>query len=431
VCGPYLLEKLRFKSQLYQLVADLQDQLTRYDELPATTALVERLEPPVGSPTVRRLRLYFSSLRDVISLLILQRPTEALEILTSSGVLDGAPVKDPLYLAIRGGAALFRRDVAELEIETQVALALQFLAHVPPDLQRAEAAWRKIMRRANESNQRRTAAEAICKQAIGRVVALDRDIARDNLQRLTEAVEILDRANSVLRGMKSDELAVLLIEKLAERGKDHFLANQVEKSLADCRRAFDLAPDDAFIREQYAFYLLSFARDKAKSGLADEALTMLEQAKRLVDQGLMDYPDDENLKETGDDINTELKLLRNDGSSDVAWAELDQALRQLQQPSENSFVRDQMTKAEDLKEQGDYAGAATAVEEVLKQKPGYAWAKAEAVEIYVGWGAELLADGEFEQAKEKVKFAAQQGIQTMRLTQLEEEIARTRAMLNN
>jgi hypothetical protein len=424
-CGPYMIEKLDLSSRLHKMIDHLQELVRRYDELPATTAL-ERSEPPVSSPILNRLRLYFSNLRHVAAQLSLNKPEQALEILAASGALDGAPVTDELYRAIKGGATLYRKDIAELAIQAHVALALQYLTLIPANLTAAEAAWRDVMKRAIESHHRRIAAEAISKQAIGRVIALETDIERDEMQRLNETIEILNRASSVLRGMRNDELAAVLVEKLAERGKYNFIQDRVEESVADLRIAFDMAPHDAFVREQYAFYLLTHAKDKAKSYSPDEALTIMEQAKRLVEQGLLEHPDDENLKETRDAIQTEMNFLLHGGSSDFAWDELDQALEQLQQPVDDQVLRERVAEAENKRGNLDYLGAANIIEDVLKQKPDYAWAKAEAAEIYVAWAAELLGGGDFDDAEQKVRLAAQQGIQSMRLSTLLEEIARAR-----
>jgi hypothetical protein len=426
-CGPLLLKKLGLSHELNKLIGMRHDELYNYERLPAAKALIERLEPPVSSTILRQLRLYFSNLLPVVAQLNLNKPEEALKILTAMSTSESS-VADELYLAIKDGATLYRKDIAELAIEAHLSIALRHLTSVPPNLKAAETAWRDMMKRTVEFSLRRQATQAICDQALGRVQALQEDRTRDTMDQLTEAIEILERANSVLRGSNNEEVTAMLAEKLSLRGAQYFIQDEDEQAADDLRRAFDLKPKDAYIRDQYSYYLLNFAKQKVNSN-RDEALTLMEQAKRLVDQGLVDYPDDEDLLYTRQLVQNEMYILLHDGSSDYAWAEVDQILQQFRQPSEGHAYRERVKKAEEKRESGDYQEAAKIIEQVLSQKPDYAWARAEALEIYVAWGFDLLEEGIIEEAQSKASHATRYGIQSLRLEELQEQIEQTRALL--
>lgn len=430
VCGPLLLKKLRLTHKLPQLIDELQEDLRRYQALPATRALDEGLEPKVSSATINLLRIFFSSLATVAAKLDLNRPNEAQEALAVINAKRAvSPVLDELYAGIKGGSALYDRDVAELVIQSHITLARQYLTSVPPNLNATESAWRDVMKSATQSDLRKSAAQAICDLALGRADALETEIERDLTERLNESIEILERARSVLRGLNSDEVSVTLAEKLSLRGKQHELEDDCETAVDDLRRAFDLAPDDVYIRDQYCFYLVRQALERVANDLESEALTILERAKNLAEQGLLDYPDDEDLKRTLGSIQVELHLLLEGNSEGTAWDALDQALQRVKPPSADYTLREKVKEAEDKRENGDYIGATHLIEQVLAQTTDYAWAKAEAVETYAQWGLELLEAGNIEEAARKAQLGAQYGVSSLHLQQLQEGLAGARRLL--
>jgi len=285
------------------------------------------------------------------------------------------------------------------------------------------------MKQTADSNLRKYASDSICDLAIGRVKALETEAARDLIERLTESIEILEKTRSVLSDVNMNEVVAELAEILSRRGKQHDLDEHYDQAVADLRRAFDLVPDDTSIRDQYCVYLVHDALHKEGIGLRDQARTIIEQAKRIAEQGLLDHPDDLDFKATLDWIQDEMYPLQPDGSEEAAWAELDLALEHVRQSSDDSALRELVKEAEVRRENADYVGAASLVEQVLQRNVDYAWARAEAVQIYVQWGFELLDEGNLEEAQQKAWLAAQYGIDNVRMDELHSRIQQTKGLL--
>jgi tetratricopeptide (TPR) repeat protein len=426
VCGPLFLRKFDLWPMLKRLLFDLHEEVNQYEQLPATQALAQQLEPRVSSVVTKQMRIYFSGLAQVASCLKLNRPQAAITKLEETHRREPFLIDD-LYTGLRGATELFRRDLAELAIDAHVAIARQQLAATSANVKVVAVRWRRILKEASEAGLRDYAKQIISDLAIERVRTLETNSAATQLD---DAIAILEEAASLLAEAFPDQLLTELVSHLRRRGRQNEIADQYEWAVDDLRRAFDLQPDDLSVRDQYCIYLVHDALNKHAAGQTREARTIIERAKRLIENGLQSCPDDEELKSTLDWINEQMYALKTDDSqSEDAWANLSRALQSLQESEPVKVLRGVIKEAEVKRENKEFVSAAQLIEEVLQRDPLYGRARIAAAENYVDWGLELLEAGELEQAREKARLAADYQFRSARLDELRRRLDRMKGFL--
>ncbi|MFL6211955.1 MAG: hypothetical protein ACJ74W_24120 [Pyrinomonadaceae bacterium] len=424
-CGPLLFRQLGLEQAFGRRLNELQQDQDRFDALSVSEAFLPGRQPRVSNEVVKQMRLFYSQLGRAAILLRYNRAEQALaQLATFEHANPDFISEDMVYGQLSNGVALFTRDIVELEIQASLYVAYNSITSVPANLNAARTAWDRAIVAAEKCDQRRQISKIIAEQALGRSKSLKDTTERALLERLDEAISLLEYAYPLLDSSDGEVVTAELAEALANRGSEYSVRNDHRPALDSLRRAFELAPTNLEVLKAYTAGLVDYALVLEEAGEREEVFTLLSQANELAAQGRALHQDDEDLLETHERAQLELARLQGRDPLDDAFDRLSETLDDIKREPRAASVRELINSAEANREMGSYAQAVAEIIRALAVDPGSAWARAEAVQIYVQWGYSLLALGEIEEARRKAAAGSQYSVDDYQLRKLQEEIER-------
>lgn len=273
VCGPLYLRQRDLGPQLGRKVAELEAAddgrerehiLTSLDAALGTGDFAggdRGLDQAITPGTLFRLRCVFSELGPPLLLLDRCQPELALKTIPPIYQVrlaelpgDAGDARANLsYLGHPHGLARLHQDAVELAVRAHLALARNALAPGERGLAAAFRHWREAI-----EISRRSSSQVRTKRAIARIVlARARSLVPEHdrrLEGLTAAIELLERARSLIGGADAGQLTELLAKFLTDRGVWYGNEEEpdYEKAAQDLRRALALTPDSVRARDNLA-----------------------------------------------------------------------------------------------------------------------------------------------------------------------------------
>ncbi len=444
-CGALLLQKLGLELWLGALVAQSQIELESYRAMDLAKSLLQDSEPAVSGEVIERLCFFFSELAPAAALLNLNLPEDAASKLPSlTPKLEEFDRQNPAYSGLENKLQQFLKDSAELAIDAQIAIVRKPLGAQPPDLPAVKSVWREAIARGRAAGIAATAVKAVSDQAIGRAQTLSNDDQRGKIERLNEAIEVLEVAANVLPENGADEVISVLVDMLSSRGRRRARFYDNERAVADLDIAFRKQPHRVDVRNYLCNALIGYAQECAEDNKG-EAITKLERARNLAKVGLLELerseaPDQamaEELNKSIQEAQSELDMLLGNvpvkDDSDDAFKTLQKAIEDARgkavSEGEQVDVADLFQRAEDKRNARDYSGAIDELEQVLKLIPDHTGAKSLIAHIYGKWAERHLRKAEIVEAKEKIKLGLQYSADHPLILLVQEQVIYTEQML--
>lgn len=413
-CGPMTVNRLGLRSAFGQTLQKLQSDHDRFDSLTLSEAIRPEREPRVPSDVIRRLRLFFSRLAPAAAALNYNRPDQALEHLAGLRA-EGHDARDLVYGQLDEGAVRFVKDSVELSVRANLSVADNALNSAPVNWEAAGGAWKQATLDARSCGLSTQVSRAVTEQALGRARALKDESERDALERIREAIGILVHALPLADADDRGEIEDELVEALTYQSQCHREDGRTDAALDSIEQARGLVPNNPEVVGEYAACLIRRARDLGENSEAHE---LLERAKKIADEALALYHGHEGLLKASELAQAELLILQGIDPLDTLF----QSLGDVRGQAGFAEARESIRRGEEAREVCDYARAETEIKQALALDPGNAWAKAEAVQIYLAWGQELLAQGVVEEARWKVQLGAAHDAGNLQLRELQERI---------
>lgn len=417
-CGPMTIAHLGLRREFGKTIQNLQSDQDRFDTLTLSEALRPHKEPRVPSDVVRRLRLFFSRLAPAAAALNYNKPEQALEHLAglrAGGDGDG----DLVYGQLNEGTARFVKDSMELSVQANLSAANNAITSVPMNWEAAGAAWRRAAEDAQSSGVSTLVARSVAEHALMRARAIKEESERDMMVRLAEVAGMLEQAHPLANDADKGEIEDELVEALTYQSQCYREGGQVGTALDSVEKARGLAPDNPEVVAEFAACLI---RRALELGEGTEALGLLERAKGLAGDTLTNYPGHAGLLRVSEQAQAELLSLQGMDPFDDSLDDLFKSLKNYRVPAGLAEARESIKRAEAAREVGDYAEAEEEIKQALALNPGNAWAKAEAVQIYVAWGGALLAQGAADEARRKTHLGLAHDAGNVQLRELMERI---------
>ena len=329
VCGRLLLRQLGLQHLLSELVAEVQNRLDAYQKLDTFKAL-ESESPSISSEVCDLLRFYFSDLAESAALVSIDKSKEAIDELSSIPVaIEDFEQRNPSYACLILAIQRYRRDIADLTIRAQMSISRRQVVLAPPNLSAIKSIWRDVINEGCAASIEGMAAKAISDLVLARIDYLKDDQSRPEIERQNEAVAILEIASAV-SDIVHKSIVSALVEALSYRGWARFNNDtDYPGAVSDLRRAFELYPNHPRMREEFCQMLINYADHRIEANQKAMATSMLEQAKRVAEQGLQTYPDNESLKMIVQNAERDLDILNGKVIRDEETEVLGKALEKL------------------------------------------------------------------------------------------------------
>ncbi|MEW6733849.1 MAG: hypothetical protein AB1489_21160 [Acidobacteriota bacterium] len=442
ICGVLLLGELGLESRLSELVAETQRQLDDYKAMDPFKALEPGKEPKVSSELIKQLRLYFSQLATAAVLINLDRLEQAMLMLPSVPKtpedFDG---QSPAYCYLEEKAQQFCQDLAELAIHAQIAIARHAITSPTANLSTAMMAWREAIKWGQKGGIERKATVAISDLAIGRVQALQAETTRNELERLDEAIVLLEAAETILCDVDKGEIVSSLVDALTSRGQWRLNSEDYRGAVEDLKRAFDLYPNHVNVRNELCQALINYADNRIEANQEAMARTLLERARNLAKVGLRQHPDSESLKISLQSAQSELDVLEGKVLKDDGWAALEKALAVTNltgyaERQTNNAVGEAIQLAESKEEAGNYLEAIADLERALQLVADYNLAQTILTHICLKWAEKhfkrMISTGareDLKEAKEIMELGLRYSPDHSRLRLIQKQILLTEELL--
>jgi tetratricopeptide (TPR) repeat protein len=202
------------------------------------------------------------------------------------------------YLFLPHRDARLLRDAVDLAIGACFVLARESLAKDKSDLEKAQHYWKAAIDVSTHIKAHIRTRQGIARMVLSHIGQPSRDRGPETVDRLTEAIQLIESASDLVGGADEGRLRAKTSEMLMYRGiwygYNEYEPPDYEKSVADLRRALELGPSSVDVRENLCRALIFYAEHLyqigiiEKSGdhsrsleLAVEALSVLHESPKL------------------------------------------------------------------------------------------------------------------------------------------------------
>ncbi|MGH3784977.1 MAG: tetratricopeptide repeat protein [Pseudonocardiaceae bacterium] len=279
VCGPFMISLLGLQGAWGEFVAR------------------EPAPDDSRSDRWRQLRQLFSGLGVATALLAAERPEEALAALDAvacercrlATAPEGYPkvcaaacpdfdARHPSYAHLLGKGQRLAEDAARLSITAQLAVARRVVASDPDDVGTTVRLWADAIRAAAIVGAQEQTQRHIADTALGRVKSLDK------AERLGAAIKLVEAAQQVLPDSPArEELHSELGQLLCDRGVAAANDGRLEPALSDLRRAARFSPHSARPLVNLSLALQRLADQRRDLGDRVGEYESLREAKRMLE----------------------------------------------------------------------------------------------------------------------------------------------------
>ncbi len=329
-CGLLYLGHRRLGALLGHQVAELEtaagDAPEQEDMLTALDVVLEaghqaEEAPGVAAGTLFRLRCAFSELGSALLLLDRHQPEQAMAALPPlyrqrladlaeecPGSAGAAAVSaehlracaaclacagaNPAYLCLPHRPARRLQDAVELATRAHLAMAQTALTVGGGDLAPAFQRWHEAVEVSRNSGTQVRTKRAIVRVVLGRAQALAQERGARRGERLTAAIDLVERARGLIGGADQGQLAALAAKLLTDRGVwygygCHEYENpDYERAAEDLRRALALTPDSLHARDNLSRALIFQAANLQGERGGRSPLRLLAEAIAVLHEGL-------------------------------------------------------------------------------------------------------------------------------------------------
>ncbi|MCI0439059.1 MAG: hypothetical protein L0177_07995 [Chloroflexi bacterium] len=400
-CGSMMAQRLGLESDLFRKIDEAHVETHNRDE-----------------DVCKRLRLYFSALAPAAALISLDKPEKALDAIREAE--DKAKRPDFLkgnssyrYFPMDTRVAQFRRDAAQLAIRAHIVASRHSIALSPASLKDAASHWREALRLGSDMGLEAGAARSISDLVIEHVLDIPRQIKEDgdSWNRIKGATDLLEAAYDAVRSKDGGTLRLALLEMLTARGLLLLDRGEFKAAYEDHRKAFELNKQDIEIRAGYCTAMVSYARQLEHDGKITNAIELIDQALKLVAEGLRIHERNTLLSSVQSDAQIEKDRLEGRDPRTTTYDVLRQTLERVSRLSPSpeggqpTGAIGYLGRAAEKWEMGYWADAIADLEKALEIDPENRVAR-ERLPMYCGVHAsESLKRGDVAQAMDYAKKA--------------------------
>jgi tetratricopeptide (TPR) repeat protein len=353
---------------LGRLVAQFEE---RFDEIPQEEDIVAALEAALQGATTEdrtgsvtgamlyHLRCTFSQLKEAFILLERHLPAEALEALpgkytrmrlteltpdcTHSARGDSVPGlecpqcceflrENPPYLNLLNRQTRLFQDGVRLAIDSHLASAEAALISREANLEESFSHWRQAIALARNVGMQVRTKQSVVRTVLGRASVLEDERGQQRGERLSQAIELVERSRRMLGGVDEDRLKEQQSVLLTARGVwfgygcHDWETPDYEKAASDLREALNLRPTSITARDNLARALVYHATNLRLNGASGSAWRLAAEALQVVDKGLRQFPDHARLQKMLLQVLEEIEDLAGSESLEATLERLDKVI---------------------------------------------------------------------------------------------------------
>jgi hypothetical protein len=329
VCGPLYLRHTGLGRLLGETIARLESETGGAGEQEDLfTALDAALGTGLGEPSAKvtpdalyRLRCAFSELGKASLLLERHQPEQAIqalpplyrtklsdlpadcgrgpalaaggeEHLAACSCCQAFLAGNPGYLCLPHRRARLLQDAVELATRAYLDLAQAALTTGRQSCEEAIERWRDAIEASRNAGAQVRTKRAIVRVVLGRADALDQERGRQRGERLTEAIELIERARELIGGADEGQLAAKAAEVLTDRGVWYGnggyedVIPDFERAAQDLRRALELTPGALHALDNLSRALIFQAANLPPSSGARRSFELFAEALSVLNEGL-------------------------------------------------------------------------------------------------------------------------------------------------
>jgi tetratricopeptide (TPR) repeat protein len=286
--------------------------------------------------------------------------------------------RSPAYLCLGHRRARLLQDAVGLAVRAHLSLAKSALARGRDGLREAFRHWEAAIEVASHAGAQVRTKRAIVRVALGRARALSRVRSPHRGDRLSEAIDLLDRARQQIGGADGDQLAAQESEILLQRGTWYgstgfeYGVQSYDEAVKDLRRALELNPASLRTWDHLARALIFDASDRHLSGAPRQALRLVSEGLTVLHDGMQRMDGPSQLREM---LLQALDELQEMILHELSVEELARRIADRVSPGPVSGaaglpqVQEPAAAAEELMARNDVAGAITTLIAALRHDP--------------------------------------------------------------